>query len=103
MKGSSNRRKIQRNRKPVAKRAFRKTFYKLSPGLESSIVRLAEKGTLSRAAQVAIENQLAHGVPVVWMEGEAIFKLYPDGHKERIASHQIKSHKLAQQRFFIQK
>ena len=103
MKKSPNRKRQQTNRKLAVKRAFRKTLRSERSDPEAFISGMAIKGSLRRAAQLAIEKQLTHGVPAVWMEDGVIYKQYPDGRKEKIASHKKTSFKLSQQRFIIQK
>jgi hypothetical protein len=66
-------------------------------------MQLANKGLLKRAAQIAIQKQLANGVPAIWMTDGVVFKLHPDGRKETLATPQRRSAKLTQHRFYIRK
>ncbi len=102
MKEGQNKRRQYQRRSRVAKRVFGKLIRTGEVDtLESSVSSLAKRGLLKRAAKEAVEKQLANGVPAVWLEEDAIYKLHPDGRKERLAFHKQKSHKLTRKRFVI--
>jgi phosphopantetheinyl transferase (holo-ACP synthase) len=104
MEEGQNRRRHYQRRSCVAKKVFGKVMRTGQiDTLESSISSLAKRGLLKKAAQKAVEKQLANGVPAVWLEEDTIYKLHPDGRKERLAFHKQKSNKLTRQRFFIKK
>lgn len=71
--------------------------------LESAVSALVKRGILGRAARLAVEKQFAQGVPAVWMEDDIIYKVYPNGRKEKLASTNRTATKLSQRRFYIQK
>lgn len=71
--------------------------------VESAVSNLARRGLLRRAARLAVQKQFARGVPAIWMENEVVYKVYPDGRKEVLASRPHTKVRLSQQRYYIQK
>ena len=87
--------------KGMLKRLLRKRISTGSP--ENVVSFLAKRGVLGRAARLAVEKQFAKGVPAIWMEQGIIYKVYPNGQKEKLASKEHPVTKFSQRRFYIQK
>ena len=71
--------------KRSSKKSFLSIFAKRS--LEDTIESLARKGIIANAALQAIEKQHHMGLSVTIKEGNAIYRLHPDGRKEIISDH----------------
>jgi hypothetical protein len=100
-KGRNSSKQQPSGRKWILKRVLRQPV--ADGDLESAVSALAKRGVLGRAARLAIEKQFAQGVPAVWMEDNIIYKVYPNGRKEKLASTNRTATKLSQRRFYIQK
>jgi hypothetical protein len=53
--------------------------------LEANVVRLALEGKLSAAADRAVEEQRALGLPITFQRGDEVIKQYADGREEVLA------------------
>jgi hypothetical protein len=54
--------------------------------LEANVVRLALEGKLSGAADRAVQEQKALGLPVTFRRGNEVIKQFPDGREEVLAT-----------------
>lgn len=50
--------------------------------LEARLPELIASGAIAQAARLAIERQLALGLPITFARGQEVIQLYPDGHEE---------------------
>lgn len=69
--------------------------------LEESMVYLSKRGLIAEAATNAIKNQLNKGVPAIWMENGNIYRMYPDGTREKMARHVGVLHKVPKEKYII--
>ena len=62
--------------------------------LDARLREMIASGELKEAAGQAIAAQLARGFPVTFQRGDAVVRLFPDGHEEFITSVPITTYKL---------
>jgi hypothetical protein len=62
--------------------------------LEARLREMIASGELKEPAGQAIAAQLAQGFPVTFQRGDAVIRLFPDGHEEVIARVPIASYTL---------
>jgi hypothetical protein len=91
----------KRNRTPL-KKTFRGVARKRRIRSLEDITYLSNRGLIAEAAAIAIKKQLKNGVPAVWMEKGNIYRIHPDGSREKIAKHSGSTHKMNKENFIIQ-
>lgn len=93
--------KLKALRRP-AKKTFRGVARRRRiRSLEESIEYLSKSGLIAEAASNAIKKQLENGVPAVWMENGNIYRMHPDGRREKMAKHTGALHKMQKENYII--
>lgn len=92
----------QKSNRTPAKKTFRRVARKRRSRSLEDIAYLSKRGLIAEAAANAIKKQLNNGVPAVWMENGNIYKVYPDGRREKIGQHTGSFHKTNKDNYIIQ-